>query len=63
VRNLSSRDRYSQPFFFDPSMSALVACPPEVLAPGEAPRMQPVRYGDYLLERLNRNYDYRKKAS
>lgn len=63
VRNLSKKGRYSQPFFFDPCMSAYVECPPGVLKPGEMPRAQPVVYGDYLLERLNRNYDYRKKAS
>ncbi|MGD9864715.1 MAG: isopenicillin N synthase family dioxygenase [Pseudodonghicola sp.] len=63
VRNLSRRDRYSQPFFYDPSMSALVQCPPAMLEAGEKPQMEPVLYGDYLLERLNKNYDYRKKAS
>ncbi|GLT11206.1 isopenicillin N synthase family dioxygenase [Sulfitobacter porphyrae] len=63
VRNLSRRDRYSQPFFYDPSMSALVACPEEMLDKGETAKMEPVLYGDYLLERLNKNYDYRKKAS
>lgn len=63
VRNLSRRDRYSQPFFYDPSMSALVECPPAMLEAGETPQMEPVLYGDYLLERLNKNYDYRKKAS
>ena len=25
------------------------------------PRFPPVRYGDYLIERLDRNYDYRKQ--
>lgn len=63
VRNLSKRDRYSQPFFYDPSMRALVACPEAMLAKGEAPRSEPVLYGEYLMERLNKNYDYRKKAS
>jgi isopenicillin N synthase-like dioxygenase len=63
VRNLSRRDRYSQPFFYDPSMSALVACPADMLEAGETAQMEPVLYGDYLLERLNKNYDYRKKAS
>ncbi|MFD1911243.1 isopenicillin N synthase family dioxygenase [Halodurantibacterium flavum] len=63
VRNLTRRDRYSQPFFYDPSMRALVECPPEMLAKGEKAEMEPVLYGDYLLERLNKNYDYRKKAS
>ncbi|WP_138466115.1 isopenicillin N synthase family oxygenase [Poseidonocella sp. HB161398] len=63
VKNLSKRDRYSQPFFYDPSMSALVECPAEMLAEGEVAQMEPVLYGDYLMERLNKNYDYRKKAS
>ncbi|KAA2317495.1 isopenicillin N synthase family oxygenase [Pseudooceanicola sediminis] len=63
VKNLSRRDRYSQPFFYDPSMRALVECPPAMLDAGEKPQMKPVLYGDYLLERLNKNYDYRKKTS
>lgn len=63
VRNLSRRGRYSQPFFYDPSMSALVECPPAMLDAGETAQMEPVLYGDYLLERLNKNYDYRKKKS
>ncbi|QPM88985.1 isopenicillin N synthase family dioxygenase [Pseudooceanicola algae] len=63
VKNLSRRGRYSQPFFYDPSMRALVECPPAMLEAGETPQMEPVLYGDYLLERLNKNYDYRKKAS
>ncbi|MER5173469.1 isopenicillin N synthase family dioxygenase [Thioclava kandeliae] len=63
VRNLSRKDRYSQPFFYDPSMRALVECPEAMLEAGETAQMEPVLYGDYLLERLNKNYDYRKKAS
>jgi isopenicillin N synthase-like dioxygenase len=63
VRNLKPVDRYSMPFFFDPSMEATVACPPQILEGREAPKHPPVVYGDYLLERLNKNYDYRKRAS
>jgi isopenicillin N synthase-like dioxygenase len=63
VRNLKPVDRYSMPFFFDPSMDAVVECPPQLLQGGEAPAHRPVVYGDYLLERLNKNYDYRQKAS
>ena len=51
------------PFFFDPSMDAVVECPPRILERGEQPSHGSVVYGDYLLERLNKNYDYRKKAS
>lgn len=61
VRNLTGRERYSQPFFFDPSMDTVVACP-DALAEGAAP-VPPVRYGDYLMERLDRNYDYRRKRA
>lgn len=60
VINLSGKDRYSQPFFFDPSMECTVAPLEECLAPGEDPQFPPVRYGDYLMERIDKNYDYRK---
>lgn len=63
VRNLKPAARYSMPFFFDPSMDAVVECPPRILERGEQPSHGSVVYGDYLLERLNKNYDYRKKAS
>ena len=59
VINLSGRDRYSQPFFFDPSMDAVVS-PLEDTA---APKFEPVRYGDYLMERIDKNYDYRKSQT
>jgi len=63
VRNVSGGDRYSCPFFFDPDMDATIAALPSCIGPNNPPRFPPVRYGDYLMERLNRNYDYRKKAS
>jgi hypothetical protein len=44
-------------------MDSVVDCPAAILTTGEAPRHPPVRYGDYLLDRLNKNYEYRKKAS
>jgi isopenicillin N synthase-like dioxygenase len=61
VRNLSGRERYSQPFFFDPSLDTVVECPAPLLGPGEAPRHPPVRYGDYVMERLDKNYAYRQQ--
>ncbi len=63
VKNLSGGDRYSCPYFFDPNMDAVIAALPSCVGPDNPPRHPPVRYGDYLLDRLNRNYDYRKKAS
>jgi isopenicillin N synthase-like dioxygenase len=62
VKNLSGKDRYSCPYFFDMDMDAVVECLPSCTGPGNPPRFPPVRYGNYLLERLNKNYDYRKKA-
>lgn len=60
INNRSGKDRYSLPFFFDPSMDAVIECLPGCAAPGNPPRFAPMRYGDYLMERLNKNYDYRK---
>ena len=59
VKNLSGADRYSIPYFFDMSMDNVVAGLPT--CPGDAE--PPVRYGDYLMERLNRNYAYRKEPT
>ena len=60
VKNLSGGDRYSCPYFFDMSMDAVVGTVPTCDGPGAA---APVRYGDYLLERLDRNYAYRKQPA
>ncbi len=57
VKNLSGGDRFSCPYFFDMDMDSVVACVPGAT---EAPRFTPVRYGDYLMERLDKNYAYRK---
>lgn len=60
VINRSGGDRYSLPYFLDPSMDTLIECLPTCTDADHPPQHPPVRYGDYLLERLNRNYDYRK---
>jgi isopenicillin N synthase-like dioxygenase len=62
VKNLSGVDRYSCPYFFDMDLDCTVACLETCHGPGNPPRYDPVRYGDYLLERLNRNYSYRKSG-
>jgi isopenicillin N synthase-like dioxygenase len=63
VVNRSGGDRYSLPFFFDTAMDSTIECLPTCTGPGNKPRYQPVRYGDYLMDRLNRNYDYRKREA
>ena len=62
VRNVSGRDRYSCPFFFDMDMDSPVECVPTCCGPDNPPRYAPVRYGNYLMERLDKNYAYRKKS-
>ena len=63
VRNLSGGDRYSVPYFFDMSTDATVACLPTCTDASNPPRFPPVRYGDYLMEKLDKNYRYRQPAA
>ena len=62
VRNLSGGDRYSMPYFFDMSMDSVVECVPTTIEASTPPHFPSVRYGDYLMERLDRNYAYRKQT-
>jgi isopenicillin N synthase-like dioxygenase len=63
VKNLSGGDRFSCPYFFDMDLDCTVACLDTCHSAANPARYQPVRYGDYLLERLDRNYSYRKPMS
>jgi isopenicillin N synthase-like dioxygenase len=60
VRNVSGAERYSCPYFFDMAMDSVVEVVPTCRATENPPS---VRYGDYLMARLNRNYDYRKNSA
>ena len=60
VINRSGGDRYSLPYFLDPAMDARIECLPTCTDDAHPPLYEPVPYGDYLLDRLNRNYDYRR---
>ena len=41
-------------------MDARIEPLPPFVAAGHAPKFAPVRYGDYLMERLDKNYVYRQ---
>ena len=63
VRNLSGGDRYSLPYFFDMDMDSVVECLPTCTGPDNPAQYPPVRYGDYLMGRLDKNYAYRKSGA
>ena len=59
VINRSGGDRYSLPYFLDTGMDAQITCLPTCATAERPAQYPPVRFGDYLMERLNKNYDYR----
>jgi isopenicillin N synthase-like dioxygenase len=63
VKNLSGGDRYSCPYFFDMSMDSIVEVVPTCRDSANPAKFPPVRYGDYLIERLDRNYAYRRQPA
>ncbi len=60
VINRSGGDRHSLPYFFDASMDSIIESLPTCTDVAHPPRYSPVRYGDYLMTRLDKNYAYRK---
>jgi len=62
VINRSGRERYSQPFFFDPSMDTKIEVLSSCINTGQKPKYEPIIYGDYLMERIDKNYQGRAKT-
>lgn len=61
VINRSGRTRYSCPFFFDPDMHATIAPLPSCVSDEAPSAYSPVVFGDYLMERLHKNYNQHQK--
>jgi isopenicillin N synthase-like dioxygenase len=61
VVNVSGRERYSIPYFFDPDFRADVSCLPTCLDPGEQPHYPPTTGGQHLLDKIDETFEYRRK--
>lgn len=62
VVNSGGRARYSLVVAVDPDFETLVD-PAVVCQAGETPRYAPIRCGDYILQRFDKAFAYRKKAA
>jgi isopenicillin N synthase-like dioxygenase len=61
VINISGRERYSLPYFFDPDFNAEVVCLPTCLAPAETPKYPPTTSGRHLLDMISASFEYHKE--
>ena len=63
VINLSGRERFSVPFFFDPTYHAQVECLSTCRSPENPARYGRVTWGEYLKQKFDAAYAYRKEAA
>ncbi len=62
VINLSGRERYAIPFFFDTTLDYRMECLPSCIEPGKPPRYEPISYLQYQQWFQNQNYDHIREA-
>jgi isopenicillin N synthase-like dioxygenase len=62
VINTTGRERYSIPFFFDPTYHTVVECIESCQSADSPAKYPPITWGDYLKRRFDETYAYRKKA-
>ncbi len=60
VVNVSNRDRYSLPFFYDPDFDADLTCLATCQGPGNPPRYPSTTGGQHLLDMIDATFDYRR---
>lgn len=56
VANLSGRPRYSIPCFIGPNADALIEALPSCIGPGNPPKFEPVRAGEYISTLIYHNF-------
>lgn len=62
VFNTGGSVRHSVVFFFDPNVDAPIACLPHCATPDRPARYEPILAGEYLRQKLDATYAFRKAA-
>lgn len=56
VVNRTHHERNSIPFFFEPNMHAIIEVMPQYITEHCPAKYQPIKYGDYLIDRLSKDF-------